>query len=174
MHVYPPSEDTLLLLDHVRCRGDVLEMGSGNGLIAIECAKKGAKVTAVDIDEQAINHIKKIAEMENVEILTIRSNLFENVRGKYDVIIFNPPYLPGDAENMIDLQWAGGGEFGDETILQFLKDAKNYLKDKGEIFMVLSSFNRLHKIKMRGYEMEKLGEMKLAFHSIYVYRLVPA
>jgi len=171
MSPYPVSEDTLLILDHLKCGKKVLDMGTGNGVIAIECAKRGSQVTAVDIDPKAVMKLKKIAEEENLKIEAFVSNLFENVNGKFDTIIFNPPYLPGNAVELEDLQWAGGGEYGDEIILRFLTQAKEYLKEDGEIYIILSSFNRIERIKNLPYQFELLATKKFSFHEIYLYRL---
>ena len=175
MPVYPVSEDTLLLLDHIRCGERVLEMGTGNGIIALECASRGSEVVAVDISGEAVDRLREEARSRGLEVQVLRSDLFENVRGKFDTIIFNPPYLPGDAKEMEDLQWAGGGEHGDEIIMRFLTDAWRYLNEGGEIYIVLSSFNRIAEMERRfPYRFERLASMKLAFHEIYVYRLTPA
>ncbi len=171
--IYEPAEDTYLLLDNIKCGKRVLDMGTGSGIIAIECAKQGAKVVAVDIDEDAVKRLKNIVAEKNLNIQVVQSNLFENVDGKYDTIIFNPPYLPGDAENIKDLQWAGGGEHGDEIILRFLDEAENYLDEDGVIYIILSSFNRLDLVFSRPYRFQKIAKRKLAFHTIYVYKLTP-
>ena len=170
MNVYPISEDTLLMLNYIKCGKKVLEIGTGNGVIAIECAKSGSSVLAVDIDKEAVERLKEEAKNKNLKIEARVSNLFENVNRKYDTIIFNPPYLPGDAKDLKDLQWAGGGKYGDEIILKFLEDAWKYLKEDGEIYIVLSSFNRLNKIFKMPYKFEKIAQMKLSFHEIYLYR----
>ena len=169
--IYPISEDTLLLLDHVKCGERVLEIGTGNGAIAIECAKKGSEVIAVDIDKEVVENLQRKARDMNLSIIVKISNLFENVNGKFDTIIFNPPYLPGNAEDIKDLQWAGGGEYGDEIILKFLEEAYFHLEDNGEIYIILSSFNRMDEIKKHPYIFEKIAELKLSFHTIYLYRL---
>jgi len=170
MDVYSISEDTLLVLDNIRCGKKVLEIGTGNGAIAIECAKLGSSVLAVDIDKDAVDRVREEAKNKNLKIKARVSNLFENVKGKYDTIIFNPPYLPGNAKDLKDLQWAGGGKYGDEIILKFLKDAWKYLAENGEIYIILSSFNRLNKILKMPYKFEKIAQMKLSFHEIYLYR----
>ncbi len=146
-------------------------MGTGSGIIAIECARRGSFVTAVDIDPVVVDKLKKIAKSENLSIEVIQSDLFANVSGRYDTIIFNPPYLPGEPKDIVDRQWAGGGEHGDETIIEFLKHAGEHLFDNGEIYIILSSFNRLNLIFSFPYEFTKLAELKLAFHSIFLYRL---
>ena len=146
-------------------------MGTGNGAIGIKCAQQGSEVTAVDIDPEALENVKKMAGERDLRIRVVHSNLFENVNGKYDTIIFNPPYLPGDAKSIEDLQWAGGGEHGDEILLRFLKDAKNYLEKDGTIYIIVSSFNRIAKIEEMGYTMRCIGRKKFAFHEIYLYEL---
>ncbi|NPA74708.1 MAG: methyltransferase [Euryarchaeota archaeon] len=171
MREYPPSEDTYLLIDHMKCGKRVLEIGTGSGEVAIECAKRGSEVTAVDIDSAAIEKLKERCAREGLNISCIQSDLFENVHGKYDTIIFNPPYLPGEPESIVDYQWAGGGKYGDEIILRFLSEAHKYLEDYGEIYLILSSFNRLNRIFAYPYEFRKIADLKLSFHSIYLYLL---
>ncbi len=174
MDVYYPAEDTLLLLDNLKCGNYVLEVGTGSGYIAIECAKRGSRVVAVDIDEDAINYAKKRAEEEGVSIIFKKSNLFEKVNGTFDTIIFNPPYLPGDSKNIKDLQWAGGGDFGDEIVMKFLEEAYSHLKKNGEIYIILSSHNRIPLIKSLPYKFTRIASLKLAFHEIYVCQLKKA
>ncbi len=144
-------------------------MGTGNGELAIECARWGAKVTAVDIDPDALEYARNRVEMEGLKIEFIRSNLFENVRGTYDTIIFNPPYLPEEATSVKDLQWAGG-KYGDDITIRFLEDAWKYLKERGEIYLILSSFNRINKILSMPYRFQMIESVKLSFHKIYLYR----
>ncbi len=174
MDVYTPAEDTLLLLDNLKCGDSVLEVGTGSGYIAIECAKRGSRVVAVDIDDDAINYAKKRAEEEGVSVIFKKSNLFEKVEGTFDTIIFNPPYLPGNAIDIKDLQWAGGGDYGDEIIIKFLKEAHRHLKKNGEIYIILSSHNRKSLIISHPYKFRRLASLKLAFHEIYVYQLKKA
>ncbi len=171
MREYEPAEDTFLILKNLKCAGRVLDMGTGSGIIAIECAKRGRCVVAVDIDAVAIKKLKIKARNEGLCIDARVSNLFENVPEKFDTIIFNPPYLPGEPEDILDYQWAGGGGYGDETILRFLREAKAHLVENGEILIVLSSFNRIDKISGMRYRMKKIDEMKLSFHEIYLYSL---
>ncbi len=171
MREYPISEDTILMLRNIKCGRNVLDMGTGSGIIAIECAKRGSNVSAVDIDEIAVNKLRERVKKENLKINVIKSDLFENVNGKFDTIIFNPPYLPGNAQNILDLQWAGGGKYGDRIIIHFLKEANKFLNERGEIYIILSSFNRRKKIKEMRYDFELIDKMKLSFHEIFLYRL---
>ncbi len=171
MREYPISEDTVLMLRNIKCGKNVLDMGTGSGIIAIECARRGSRVTAVDIDEIAVKKLRERAKKENLKVDVIKSDLFENIKGKFDTIIFNPPYLPGDAQNILDLQWAGGGEYGDKIIIHFLEEANKFLNGKGEIYIILSSFNRLERIEEMKYDFELIDKMKLSFHEIFIYKL---
>ena len=120
--VYEPAEDSILLLKNlidVRDK-EVLEIGVGTGLISIACAKRGAKrVVGVDINPYAVKLAKENAKLNNVNITFFESDLFENVEGEFDVILFNPPYLPTSEDDKIDsyLNYAfDGGENGREIL----------------------------------------------------------
>lgn len=79
----------------------ILDLGTGSGCIAITLSKKlNAKVTAVDISEQALEVAKENAVLNDSEITFIKSDMLTNVTGKYDVIISNPPYIAYDGEVM--------------------------------------------------------------------------
>ena len=81
---------------------DILDIGTGSGCIPITLKKifPKANVTTVDISEEALDVAKENADINNSDITLIRSDLFENVKGKYDVIISNPPYIREDEEIM--------------------------------------------------------------------------
>ncbi len=168
--IYEPSEDTFFLLDNIKPEGIILEMGAGSGYISINLAKRGYEVYSVDMDVESIEYIKKEAEKEQVRINIIKSNLFENVKGKFDTIIFNPPYLPG---NWGEDRTIYGGERGQEIIVEFLKQAKNHLKDNGKIYLIMSSFNDIAGIikKFKEYEFNEIARKNFFFHSIFLYEI---
>lgn len=80
---------------------NVLEIGTGTGLIALYLAKKGAKVTATDINPDSIKITKENAKLNNLDVQLIVSDLYENVDGKFDCIIFIPPYFTFDTFSRI-------------------------------------------------------------------------
>ena len=73
----------------------VLDMCTGSGCILISLMKLGkiAQAVGADISDEALKTAKKNAEKHQVEPLLIKSDLFENVADKYDVIVSNPPYI---------------------------------------------------------------------------------
>jgi len=97
--VLDPRADTETLIDFVieKPVKSVLELGTGSGAIAVTlaCEWKHAHLTAVDISEDAISMAKINAEKFNVQnkIHFLKSDWFETVRGSFDLIISNPPYI---------------------------------------------------------------------------------
>lgn len=147
MTVYQPREDSHLLAKKILEKDlsgkKCLDMGTGSGIIAEKMVRSGAeKVVAVDINEEAVEEAReKLDEYENVEVF--QSDLFENVDRKFDLIAFNPPYLPGAGDES-DLEgeeiWRGG-ESGEEFTEQFLKASEDYLSENGEVIFVVSSLS---------------------------------
>ncbi len=175
--VYNPSDDSYLLLKAVEVSpGETfLEMGTGTGLIALHAAKLGAKVTAADINPNAVECAKKNAGRNGLTVETVRSNLFENIPGRFDVIAFNPPYLPGTASSTswIEKAWAGGGE-GSEIAVRFLGQVWEHVTPGGRIYIVLSSVGGLMsvlKAAKERYVAEMIEEKHMFFESMYSYIL---
>jgi len=174
MTVYTPREDSFLLRDYVReldLKGKkVLDIGTGTGLIAIEAAKKGADVVAVDINTEAIDYAKEQARKENLEdkIDFIESDLFENVEDNFDFILFNPPYLPGE-DGIGDGEIWHGGEKGVEVTRRFLESAQNHLSGDGQIVVIMSS-HADWKALMEEYNLKIIRSEKIWFETLYLAR----
>lgn len=119
-----------------------LDIGTGTGILACTIAKYTlSKSTALDVSDNAL----KIAE-ENIKNLdlsekvkTLKSNLFEKVSEKYDLIVSNPPYIPLSEKATIqkevtfdpDLALYTKDEKGLEFYEKISKNAKNYLNKNG-------------------------------------------
>jgi release factor glutamine methyltransferase len=177
--VYNPSDDSYLLLKVVEVSpdGSLLEVGTGTGLVAVHAAKLGAKVTAVDINPHAVNCAKRNAARNNVRLEIVHGDLFDKVPGSFDVIAFNPPYLPGEATSTtwIEKAWSGGEE-GSEVAVRFLRDAWRHLNPGGRIYIILSSvggFMSVLKAAKERYSAEMLIEQHMFFESIFAYKLEP-
>lgn len=120
----------------------VLDIGTGSGAIAVSVAKyTDAKVTAVDISNEAINVAKENAEQNGVNVEFINSNLFSNINEKFDLILSNPPYIEKDViktlepdvkdyEPMLALD---GGVYGLDFYKSITKDCCKYLNKNGSI-----------------------------------------
>ncbi|MCX8173411.1 MAG: methyltransferase [Thermoplasmata archaeon] len=172
--VYPPSEDTFLLLEAVDVRTGmrVLEIGTGSGYIAIHCALKGAEVTASDVSEKAIENARQNALANNVRVKFVVSDLFEKINEKYDVIIFNPPYLPTNEEDRVDGEFnlaLDGGPDGSGVIRRFLADAWKFVETDGVIYLLYSSHNVDAINRFKGiYSITPLKSAKFFFEELHV------
>ena len=97
----PETEEMAMMVVGIAEEGQsILDMCTGSGAIAIavqkELQKRGVKVkmTAADISEEALELAQENAEENRARIEFIHSDFFEKVRGKFDIIVTNPPYIP--------------------------------------------------------------------------------
>ena len=180
--VYEPAEDSFMLAKHTsRLKGRILEIGCGTGIVSINNAKLNPRnrVLAVDINKRAIENTgynSKINKIKNIR--TIQSNLFSKVRGKFDHIFFNPPYLPTMQEEKLKtkLNFAyDGGKYGRKTIDRFLKSFGQHLKKSGSAFLIHSSLNNLKKTESvankKGFLMRIIDTESFFFEKIYLLQL---
>jgi len=163
--IYTPREDSYLLKNEVKklAKGKTfLDMGAGSGIQSKTAIAAGAKtILAADINPEAIKHLK------SQKIPAIKSNLFSDIKGKFDIIAFNAPYLPEDKDEPKDSSLATtGGKRGDEVIIEFFKKAKSHLADKGIILLVLSSLTPKDKI-LKLLEKKSLNHKVLASKPLF-------
>lgn len=174
MKIYQPAEDSFLLERFVNKEikekdiTKILDMGAGSGIQAEAAAKKGINpkdITIADINPGAIKLLKKKFPKSKV----ISSDLFSKIpdNKKFDLIIFNPPYLP---DNKFDKQPdTSGGKNGSLVINRFLNGAKSYLNENGKILLLTSNLTK--NINWQDYERKLLGKKRFFFEELYVWRL---
>ena len=191
--VYPPSEDSYLALSMLKqlMEGEfrnrkglrVLDLGTGTGILGINLALYAnvEYVVLSDISESAVRNANLNAKNNSSALHTIphiiQSDLFSEIAGRFDLIIFNPPYLPESgeiADRKIAIQMESGPG-GNETIRRFLKAAPEHLVTGGKIITVSSSFadsKELHEIiSASGLEMEKAEKLHIFFEDMIAYLL---
>lgn len=175
--VYNPSDDSFLLVRvlEVSPGERLLDMGTGTGIVALHAAKAGAKVTAVDLNPHAVACVRSNAFKNDLKVETLQSDLFQNVKGLFDVITFNPPYLPeeGAPSTWMERAWSGGAD-GSEIVSRFLEDAWKFLVPGGRVYIILSSFGSIRSVLRTAkerYDVEMVEEMHLFFESILAYRM---
>ncbi|MBN2110153.1 MAG: methyltransferase [Methanosarcinaceae archaeon] len=155
-NVYEPDEDSFLLADaalEVCTDGmKVLEIGTGTGLVAsVVQADMDIELTATEINPYAA----MCARSNGVEV--IRTDLFSGIKKErlFDIIIFNPPYLPTSDEEKVPgwLNYAfDGGKDGREAIVRFLDEVSDFLAEKGTILLLISSLTGIEEVKGLLYE----------------------
>ncbi len=166
--VYEPREDSFLLMDAVEryAYGRALDVGTGSGVQGICAALMGCKVTFVDIDARALECARGNAELNGVDGEFILSNMFDKVEGRYDTIIFNPPYVPTDS---VDDLTTDGGRSGREAIDRFLGEFRRYVSEDYVVLMIESSLNNYERdVEMFGADV--VCERELQGERIVVLR----
>jgi release factor glutamine methyltransferase len=173
--VYPVEADTRLLLEaalaEVRPGDRVLEVGTGGGTIAAGLAAT-AGVVATDINPHAAASARRLG----VEV--VRTDLLAGIHGRFDLILFNPPYLPTAPEERIP-DWMeralDGGPTGREVIARFLRDAGRVLAPDGRILLLVSSLSGSQEVQEliegEGFASEKVRRMVYEGEELRVLRI---
>lgn len=165
--VYEAAEDSELLGVAVAkyASGRTLDLGTGSGYLADIAAEKGCLVLAVDVNKEAVQALQ--AKPYDVK----QSNLFAHVRGKFDTIVCNPPYLPDDEETDLALH---GGPKGYEYIVRVLAEAKHYLSPNGQFLFLISTLTKPAVVEKalleNAYVWRIVGREKLFMEELMVYR----
>ncbi len=165
--VYEPSDDSILLADNVLPSGRILEVGCGTGLVSILCRKMGFYVEAVDINPAAVECTLANARRNGVELKAHTSDLFGSVTGKFNTVIFNPPYLPVEEDLPGSEQWAGGPD-GFKVVRRFLTDLPRFMDKGGKCYIVLSDLANIDLLmsESRGFSFRTLASRKLFFERL--------
>ncbi|MBI2105383.1 methyltransferase [Candidatus Woesearchaeota archaeon] len=165
--MYNPEDDSYLIEKYVKkfAKGKILDIGCGSGILMEAALTKSENVLGVDIDDESL----KFCRDKGLDVF--KSDLFSDVKGKFDFIIFNPPYLPEDEIKDRDLI---GGKKGWEIIEKFFINAGKYLNKNGKILILFSNLTNKKKveniIKKNNFKFEILEEKNIGLmEKLYVY-----
>jgi release factor glutamine methyltransferase len=159
----PETEEMAMMAVAVAEEGNsVLDLCTGSGALAIaiykelEKSNRKVKMTAVDISADALALAKENAEANEADILFIQSDLFSRIRGRFDVIVSNPPYIPTaeidtlqrevkDYEPRLALD---GGADGLDIDRRIATEASKYLNRGGTLIMEVGAGQAAEVVKM--------------------------
>lgn len=120
---------------------EVLEIGSGSGILSLIAADRGARVTAVDINPSAVECTARNARTNSLEkrVCTFQSDLFDAIAPgiTFDYVVWNPPFFPKEPEDAAGYAWHAGR--GYSAIRRFAEEARSRLREDGRILILLSS-----------------------------------
>jgi release factor glutamine methyltransferase len=170
--VYRPSEDSRLLLESVVLdRGErFLEVGTGTGLVALHAARLGP-ATATDVNPAAVGLARANARRNGLTLEVVRTNLAAGVRGPFDVVAFNPPYLEGRPHDELDRAWAGGAQ-GSEVSVRFVSDLPRILGVGGRAYLLLARANETARsLAESKFETRRVSSKRLFFEDLDVFEL---
>jgi HemK-related putative methylase len=126
-----------LLRDGISPSHRVLDMGTGTGVLALAAASRGASVVAVDVNPHAVRCARLNVLLNGLEdrVEVRSSDVFRGVRGeRFDLVIFNAPYLAGTAETPLEHAFRGVG-----VVERFGRDLRDHLTPVGRALVLLST-----------------------------------
>ncbi len=174
-NVYEPAEDSFLFAENldVEKGAQVLDVGTGCGILGILTAEKAGNVVAVDSNPYAVRCARENSALNNVrsKMAFMQADLLTalNEKATFDLILFNAPYLPSaedEAESWIGRSWAGGIN-GRQVIDRFISEASPHLKPNSRILLMQSTLTNVEET-IRKFEEHNLkasfkAERKLPF-----------
>jgi release factor glutamine methyltransferase len=149
----------------VNCNGErCLEIGCGNCFNLVALAARYDLVVGTDLID-----LDKASSGIGV-VIADRSSCFRD--SAFDLVVFNPPYLPSAS---IEDPAVDGGEGGMDIPILFLQEALRVLKNEGRIIMLLSSLCDLSRFKQfcegRNLSIKTIKEKKIFYEMLYVYEI---
>lgn len=180
-NVYPPSEDSYLLVKAINSNNSrkALEIGIGSGVISLHLAKEIDSVFGCDINPYSLFLSRQNALANSINnIYLFSSNIFSSIKAGtlFDLIVFNPPYLPVDSSprKLIDLSYHGGIDGGDH-IRTFLKSLGLFLSFNGIAYLLQSSLypleNTTDYLENNNFKYNIKRTLKLDFETLYVLEI---
>lgn len=183
--VFCPSytNTTLFLAGNIKVNSGetVLDMFSGSGFLGIKVAKFAKKVVCVDKSSQAVECIKNNVAINGLseKITPLLGDLFDPLKDeKYDVIIANPPLLPGQPDNLLE---AAILDPGLKTTEQFINGVSKYLKVTGRIYLLFSDVSKNTDLgglnfvsvlsRKNGFTFTIIAEKPMGYETYYVLLL---
>lgn len=177
--VYQPAEDSGLLAEtaaeRIGAGDDVLEVGVGSGYVAERVREEtAATVVGCDVNPDAC----RAARQRGIDV--VRSNLLDAfVPRSFDVVLFNPPYLPTPEA----MEWddpledaLSGGEDGRRLIRPFLEDVGRVLRPEGRVYLLVSSLTGLDAVRElateAGLTAREVADEPFPYERLVVYELL--
>ncbi|MEK6889358.1 MAG: HemK2/MTQ2 family protein methyltransferase [Nanoarchaeota archaeon] len=170
--------DSLLLakniLKETKDSDYVLDLGTGTGIQGIFASEKANRVLSADINPQAIKcaklNIKKNKKEDKINV--IESDLFSNIKERFDLILFNPPFRWFKPRDMLE---RGALDENYQTLHTFFKEVRNHLTNKGRILLVFSDSGDIkyleQLISKYGFNFNIVDKEKLNGWTYFVYKI---
>ena len=164
---------------NMKNKKNYLDMGCGQFAILGQYFKKNnpsSEVTSVDIYEKFVENSINNSVLNKNDLKIKLSNLFSDIDKKFDLITFNPPYVPSskkkDKLEFPNIRYSDLD--GIKTTKDFLNEAKNFLIPEGEILLGINTFYVPEKICSQviidtGYNIKKITKMR--FNTSIVFKI---
>jgi release factor glutamine methyltransferase len=185
--VYCPSDDSFMFCELIKSLNKGyecgLDVGCGCGILSMLLTRVCKHVVAIDISGNATRNTWYNVKLNSIQnkISIVRGNLVDPFKpSTFDLIVFNPPYLPADKYDLyIDeeerMAWCGGVD-GRLIIDRFIDAFPYMLRKNGELLLLQSSLSNpqktLSKLYEMGFEVSVVLEKSFFFEKLYLIRAV--
>ncbi|MCL7414580.1 MAG: class I SAM-dependent methyltransferase [ANME-2 cluster archaeon] len=174
-NIYEPAEDSFLLVDalleNIRPGSHVLEVGCGSGIVSVFALERCVSVVATDINPHAV----RCARLNGID--AVRTDLFAGIKGTFDMVVFNPPYLPTSEDERVggwDDLMLDGGMSGRDIISRFVEEVGTHLKTNGQVLLLISSLTGINEVTSlmqdAGMSVEQVAESRHFFEKLVVLK----
>ncbi len=142
--VFIPNGSSSLIFSHFFNKFDekferVLDMGCGSGIISLLISKYSKEVIAADINPVAVQTTKENAERNNINNIIVKnSDLFGNISGKFDLILFNPPFMGLKPNTDLEKAFTDNNH---ETLIRFFEQVPKHLNKNGKIILEFANMD---------------------------------
>ena len=129
-------------------QNSLLEVGTGTGIIALFCARNGAKVVAVDVNPDAVKNAQLNFQTHNLDGSVRRGDVYEPIKEdeKFDFIFWNHPFNNW-SEEVDDILLRAGFDTNYASLRKYVVGARNYLSSKGRLLLGTGSFADIDEIQ---------------------------
>lgn len=161
---------------HVGRDDEVLDVGTGSGVLAVVAARDAKHVVATDISPDAVRCARDNARRNGVDVDVREGDLFSPLRPdeSFDVILFNPPYMDGEARDLLGRALHDP----DKSIAtRFFAGAKAHLAEGGHLRVLYSSIadprRFLEIASEHGWVHRVVARERTLFETYRIYRMTP-
>jgi release factor glutamine methyltransferase len=149
-----------------------LDMGTGSGACAIFAARAGCRVTAVDVNPEAVRcaHINVMLNRLEQQVEVREGDLFGPVAGeRFDLVLFNPPFFRGQPKTLFDLAWRSV-----DVLERFAAGLASVLTCGGEALILLSTDGdgetMIQALLSNGFDVSVAARTNLGNEVLSIYR----
>ncbi len=146
-HVYIPAEDTYMIIDNLNIKpgSNILDLGSGTGILSVYAYKFAKRLVSIDLSPYAVENtywnLKQNDMLRKSCIIQANYTYKLPIKHNFEIILFNPPYLPKSQEDTTDL-WLRRTWSSDEGINAIYNTIKNNIDlftNKTELYLLIST-----------------------------------
>jgi len=172
---------TRLMARHVAVvpGADVLDVGTGSGVLAVLAAATARRVVAVDCNSEALRWARYNVQQHHLgaRVDVRQGDLFDALRPqeRFDLVLFNPPYLEGRPRTRLQQALFDPQK---QTITRFFGRAHDHLKTDGIVLLAYSSLAEyeymLELARKNGWSHRCIARHWMGIEWIFVYRFTSA